>query len=115
MSDAAYQTIKTLQEMLAFKSESLNQKDQQLEKLRDDMIERRTKDAERIVKLQSDLHAAQQKLNEIMHREVGLHDDSRKRPQTDKWDRKAEKHYEDLIREKDRLISDLQSRLSGKA
>lgn len=51
MSDAAYQTIKTLQEMLAFKSDSLNQKDQQLEKLREDMIDRRTKDAERIVKL----------------------------------------------------------------
>ncbi len=57
MSDAAYQTIKTLQEMLAFKSESLNVKDQQIAKLRDDMIDRRTQDAEKIVKLQSELHA----------------------------------------------------------
>lgn len=79
------------------------------------MIDRRTKDAERIVKLQSDLHATQQKLNEVMHKDVGLHDESRRRPQTDKWDRKAEKHYEDLIREKDRLIDDLKTKLSGKA
>jgi len=42
MSDAAHQAIKTLQEMLAFKSESLNSKDQQIARLRDEMIDRRT-------------------------------------------------------------------------
>lgn len=57
MSDAAHQAIKTLQEMLAFKSESLNSKDQQIARLRDEMIDRRTQDAEKIVKLQSELHA----------------------------------------------------------
>ena len=46
-----------------------------------------------------------------MHKGAGFADDSKKRPQADKWDRKAEKHYEDALREKDRVIKDLEIKL----
>jgi len=50
-------------------------------------------------------------LKEALHKGAGFSDDLKRKPQADKWDRKAEKHLEDAIREKDRVIKDLEIRL----
>ena len=52
MADAAFQTIKTLQEMLDQKNAQLRSKEEQIEKMRKQMIEQRDIDAQEIAKLQ---------------------------------------------------------------
>ena len=58
MADAAYQTIKTLNEMLEQKKLQLKSKEDQIDKLRQQMADQREKAAHEYMKLQSEVTAA---------------------------------------------------------
>ena len=58
MADAAYQTIKTLNEMLEQKKKQLKTKEDQIDQLRKDMANQREKSAMEYMQLQSELTAA---------------------------------------------------------
>ena len=55
MADAAYQTIKTMQEMLDQKNEQLKRKEDHIQNLREDMKNQANQDAMIINKLKQDI------------------------------------------------------------
>ena len=55
MADAAYQTIKTMQEMLDQKNEQLKRKEDHIQNLRDEMKNQANQDAMIINKLKQDI------------------------------------------------------------
>lgn len=55
MADAAYQTIKTMQEMLDQKNEQLKRKEEHIQNLRDEMKNQANQDAMIINKLKQDI------------------------------------------------------------
>lgn len=57
MADAAYQTIKTLREMLEQKKTQVRSKEEQIDRLRTQLAEERERHAEQYSKLQAEVTA----------------------------------------------------------
>ena len=57
MADAAYQTIKTLNEMLEQKKVQVRNKEEQIDRLRQQMAEQREIHADQLTKLQNEVSA----------------------------------------------------------
>jgi uncharacterized coiled-coil protein SlyX len=71
MADAAYQTIKTLNEMLDQKKTQLRRKEEQIDRLRVEMAEERERHASEYMKLQSEVTATGKSTLANLHSLVG--------------------------------------------
>lgn len=70
MADAAYQTIKTLNEMLEQKKTQVRNKEEQIDRLRQQMAEQRELHAEQYMKLQGEVTATGKSTLANLHRMV---------------------------------------------
>lgn len=118
MADAAYQTVKTLQDMLDQKNELLRSKEEHIERLRQQMMQQREQDAIEISKLREQLsitgNNTLNKLHQIVAKQGGAdassHNANITRGKADRMDK------EELVRamqEKDRIISKLEGEKNG--
>jgi len=86
MADAAYQTIKTLNEMLEQKKTQVRSKEEQIERLRQQLAEQRELHAEQCMKLQAEVTATGKSTLANLHRLVS---NEREVPTSAGGDRKA--------------------------
>lgn len=114
MADAAYQTIKTLQDMLDNKNQAIKNKEQQIATMRDNMSRQRNQDAKTIEDLRNQISMTGNTTLAKMQEIVSRHDISQTHAgQPTRAGGSQSNSFEELTRqlkEKDRLIQEFQSR-----
>jgi hypothetical protein len=115
MADAAYETVKTLQQMLDNKNETIQAKEGIIKNLKDQMMEQRKTDLEEIAVLRKRLTDTGDTTLSKMHEIVAKHDSNipsssmnKNRPQT-KYDNMKGKEIEKILHQKDQLIKRLET------
>lgn len=109
MADAAYETIKTLQDMLTQKNEQVKHKEEHISRLRDQMRIARESDATTIRGLQEQLSStgnnALNKLQELMNRPINS--GGAEARAKSKWDKKTQDEITHMMSQKDIEIKKL--------
>ena len=119
MMEAAYQTIKTLQDMLDVKNQAIRSKEEQVVKMRQQVSAQRELDAHTIQQLRDQIsftgNSTLAKMQEIVSkRDVAQTVQSQKQTaNSSKLDRLSIKEFERQLQEKDHIIQQLRARFEG--
>ena len=119
MMEAAYQTIKTLQDMLDVKNQAIRSKEEQVAKMRQQVSAQRELDAHTIQQLRDQISFTGNSTLAKMQEIVSKHDvaqtvqSQKQTANSSKLDRLSIKEFERQLQEKDHIIQQLRARFEG--
>ena len=119
ISDAAYQTVKTLQEMIEQKNDQLKRKEDAMERLREQMKNQAQLDAATINQLRDQMSVTGNATMNKLHSIVAKHETqapvqgAHSQNATNAFNRKAQEELTRKLAEKDQLIQKLQAGREG--
>ena len=119
MMEAAYQTIKTLQDMLDVKNQAIRSKEEQVVKMRQQVSAQRELDAHTIQQLRDQISFTGNSTLAKMQEIVSKHDvaqtvqSQKQTANSSKLDRLSIKEFERQLQEKDHIIQQLRARFEG--